>query len=214
MRPTRLTKSGAGTLTLGTSTNNLGGGQVVINGGVLTVDSELRFGTAGTSYSGVVLNGGTLAVTGNSTISGTFTLGLAGGTITHSNDSSDNIGSAGDLQFVGLGARTLTLANNRDNRTKTFRFSIGDNGGPTSVTIAGSGDSNVYVLSGANTYAATTVSAKACTKGCQRAGNLSTISDKRKCSLRCMAKAAPIMVNQMNEIETTSSIQTIALANT
>jgi len=147
-----LTKSGLGTLTLTTATSAING-QIVINGGTITVDSVNRI--AGSS--GITLNGGGFTISGNSTINRVFTLGLNGGTITQSSTGQDNtIGTAGDvMQFVGLGARTLTLVGG-DTRVKTFAFSIGDNGGPTSLVLAGSGDSSVYRLSGANTYTGTT----------------------------------------------------------
>ncbi|MBN8421692.1 MAG: autotransporter-associated beta strand repeat-containing protein [Verrucomicrobia bacterium] len=147
-----LTKSGLGTLTLTTTTSAING-QIVINGGTITVDSVNRI--AGSS--GITLNGGGFTISGNSTINRVFTLGLNGGTITQSSTGQDNtIGTAGDvMQFVGLGARTLTLVGG-DTRVKTFAFSIGDNGGPTSLVLAGSGDSSVIRLSGANTYTGTT----------------------------------------------------------
>lgn len=147
-----LTKSGLGTLTLSTATSAING-QIVINGGTITVDNVSRI--AGSS--GITLNGGNFTISGNSTINRVFTLGLNGGTITQSSTGQDNtIGTAGDvMQFVGMGARTLTLVGG-DTRVKTFAFSIGDNGGPTSLVIAGSGDNSVYRLSGANTYTGTT----------------------------------------------------------
>lgn len=147
-----LTKSGLGTLTLSTSTNTING-QIVINGGTITVDSVNRI--AGSS--GITLNGGGFTISGNSTINRVFTLGLNGGTITQSSTGQDNtIGTAGDvLQLAGMGARTLTLVG-ADARVKIFTFSIGDNGGATSLILSGSGDSSVYRLSGTNTYTGTT----------------------------------------------------------
>lgn len=146
-----LTKSGAGTLTLSTSTNVLNG-QVVVNGGTLSIDAQARVGGS----TGFTLDGGTLLMTGGANLTGVFTLGLNGGTIRHSSDGNQTIGTAGDVvQFVGLGARTLTL-NGLDSRAKTYQFSLGDAGGPTSLTIAGVGDLTVIALNGANTYTGTT----------------------------------------------------------
>lgn len=84
-------------------------------------------------------------------------MGLNGGTITQSNTANDNtIGTAGDsMLFNGLGARSLTLVGAAD-RVKTFNMAIGDNGGPTSLTLSGSGDTTAYRLAGANTYTGTT----------------------------------------------------------
>ncbi|NBT56892.1 MAG: hypothetical protein EBT05_19135, partial [Betaproteobacteria bacterium] len=109
-----------------------------------------------------------MTITGNSTVNGPFALGLGGGTITHNSTSQDNnIGVANvDLLLPGLGARTLTLAG-ADNRSKTFRFNIGDNGGPTNLVVTGSGDGNVITLSGSNTYTGTTT----ITRGILRLGS-------------------------------------------
>jgi len=163
-----LTKSGLGTLTLSTATNVING-EIVINGGVITIDSANR--VAG-SIGGITVNGGGFTVSSNSTIAKIFTLGLNGGTLTQSNTANDNtFGTAGDvLQFVGLGARTLTLVGG-DTRVKTFNFSIGDNGGSTSLMLNGSGDNSVYRLAGANTYTGTTT----ITRGILRIGALTDL---------------------------------------
>jgi hypothetical protein len=57
-------------------------------------------------------------------------------------------------------------------------------------------------------------SATACTKPRRRSGIICKNSVKRKCSLRYMAIAEPSMASHKNEIETTSSIQTIGSENT
>ncbi len=149
-----LTKSGAGTLTLTTGTNAVNG-LVVINGGTLSIDAISRL----TGSTGLVLDGGTFLFTGdasyNSATQSALTLGLNGGTIRMSSGTADRTFGNGNVAFIGLGARTLTL-NGVDSRRKVFAFNLGDNGGPTSLIIAGAGDSTVVELNGANTYTGTT----------------------------------------------------------
>lgn len=149
---TGLTKNGTGTVAIGTSTNSYSG-QTVINGGTLTMDAQARYG----STSGFTFNGGTLnwSATGSS-LPKDITLGLNGGTINVSAATSNlTIGNATPVLFQGLGARSLTLTAVADRKT-TFQFSLGDNGGPTSLTMTGLGDNSLMSLTGSNTYTGTT----------------------------------------------------------
>ena len=106
---------------------------------------------------GFTLNGGgQLNWTAVANLPKLFTLGLNGGTLSISSAGNQTIGTLGDtLAFQGLGARTLTLSNTGD-RKYTFQFIIGDNGGPTSVNIAGTSDTAYSIFNANNTYTGTT----------------------------------------------------------
>ena len=146
-----LTKSGTGALILSSTTSNYAG-QTVINGGSLSVSATTNLGNT----TGITLNGGTFINTGTVNIAKIFTLGLNGGTINITAGGNQSVGTAGDvLNFLGLGSRTLTL-NSVIDRRQTFNFSIGDNGGPTNLSIAGAGDTSYMVLNATNTYTGTT----------------------------------------------------------
>ena len=145
-----LTKSGSGALVL--SGTNTYAGQTVINGGSLSVSATANLG----STTGITLNGGTFTNTGTVNIAKIFTLGLNGGTINMTGGGNQSVGTLGDsLLYLGSGARTLTL-NSVADRKMTFNFSIGDNGGPTSLNINGASDTSYMILTGANTYTGTT----------------------------------------------------------
>ncbi|MGC3968977.1 MAG: autotransporter-associated beta strand repeat-containing protein [Pirellulales bacterium] len=148
---TGLTKNGPGALTVATATNTYSG-ETVINGGTLTMDAAARYG----STSGFTLNGGTLAWTAAANLPKTFTLGLNGGTLNITSGGNQTIGVAGEaLRYLGVGARVLTL-NGVVDRRQSILFAIGDNGGPTSLTLAAAGDTTVMQLSGSNSYTGVT----------------------------------------------------------
>ena len=129
------------------------GGQTIINGGTLSLSAAAQYG----STTGFTLNGGTLTWSSTAGLPKLFTLGLTtGSTINITGAANDSVGTAGDvLQFLGAGARTLTL-NSVADRKQTFQFIIGDDGGPTSLVISGASDTSYMVLNANDTYAGTT----------------------------------------------------------
>ncbi|WP_395753761.1 autotransporter-associated beta strand repeat-containing protein [Prosthecobacter sp.] len=155
---TSLTVSGAGTWTMNGS--NTYSGVTTINGGVLNVITLANGGSAsgiGNSSNiapNLVLNGGTLRFSGSSASTDRlFSVGTSGGTLESSGVFAVNFTNTGSMGFNGQsGARTLTLGgtNSADN---TLAAVIGDSGGATGITKAGSG---IWVLSGANTYTGVT----------------------------------------------------------
>ncbi|MDH4872215.1 DUF4347 domain-containing protein, partial [Pseudomonas sp. BN515] len=104
-----LAKSGAGTLTLGSTSNNTGwSGAVSVTGGTITADTGSRLSTGN-----LTLDGGTLAmtVTGAAGTSTTFTnaitLGAGGGTISVAGGSGANIANFSGV-ISGSGSLTKT----------------------------------------------------------------------------------------------------------
>src|SRR6185436_5904663 len=93
-----LTKSGAGTLSLTTATNTITG-QIVVNGGILRLDAQARYGAT----TGFTLNGGELDWnTAGTALPKVFTVGLNGGTIHSQGAGNSSVGTAGDvLGFLG-----------------------------------------------------------------------------------------------------------------
>ena len=156
-----LTKSGGGTLTLSGGANAYTG-RTTISGGRLSVGtlanggSPSDIGTASSSATNLVLNGGTLQYTGGAaSIDRLFTLGTAGGTIDASGSGALNLNNAGPVGLGDVGPRGLTLTGSSAD-TNTLAAALADNGGVTSLAKLGTG---TWILAGNNTYSgATTIS--------------------------------------------------------
>lgn len=170
-----LTKLGAGTLNITTSSNGWTGA-TTIDGGIINVaalanintSSSIGKGSAGGSAADLVFGGGTLQYTRTTAATPTstdrlFTIGDANG-LTATLDSSSttltntmSFTNTGALVLGGSGARTLTLTGTNTG-SNTFAPIIGDGtGGATSLVKSGAG---TWTLSGASTYSGgTTLSA-------------------------------------------------------
>ena len=138
-----LTKTGAGTLTL--SGVNTFSGNVIVNGGTLSVAADTAFGAVpGAATAGkIVLDNGTLAISasfalstnrgvaiGPSSGTGTGTIDVASGqTLTYAGVIANN-GGTGGLTKTGLG--TLTLSG-----TNTYGGATTINGGVLSINASG-----------------------------------------------------------------------------
>lgn len=157
-----LTKSGTNTLTLSGGANTFTGA-TTLNGGTVIVGTLANGGTASDlgaatrGASNLVFNGGTLQYSGFPVnIDHLFTLGTGGGTIVSAGGFTGGFGLAftntGAVAFSGTGARVLTLAGS-DADTNVLAAAIGDNGGSTSLTLAGTA---FWALTGTNTYSGVT----------------------------------------------------------
>ena len=162
-----LRKTGAGTLTLGSTSSY--SGSTTIEGGILVAgalgninsNSSIGRGSSGGSAADLVFAGGTLRYGGAAATSTNrlFTIGNANdltATIDSSAVSATNTTSftgTGALAYGGSGARTLTLKGSNTG-TNTFAPVIGDgSGGATSLVKDGTG---TWVVSGAINYAGAT----------------------------------------------------------
>ena len=144
-----LTKTGSGTLTLGSA--NAYTGVTTINDGTL-VASALSDGLGSIGTSAVAIDGGTLRFTGGGTTTNRgLTIGAGGATL-------DSSGTGGLLflnavALSGSGARTLTLTGTTTFGSNGLSGGISDAGGATSLTKSGS---NVWLIGGFNDYTGTT----------------------------------------------------------
>ncbi len=156
-----LTKTTAGTLTLGASNSYNGGTK--IRAGILSVSiladggSNSGVGRSQSDASNLVLNGGTLQYTGPAVSTDrAFQLGLgvSAGTLDASGSGAVNWTYTGTMGFFGSDTlpRTLTLTgtNTGDNTLAAIIGNVSSNpNAKTSLVKSGSG---TWVLSGANTY--------------------------------------------------------------
>lgn len=155
----RLTKSGAGTLSLNSA--NAYTGVTTVNSGVLSVSNLANGGTSsgiGSSSNAagnLVLNGGALRYTGGTVSTDrNFTLGVEGGTIDASGSGALTLSTTGSPTLTGTNVeRTLTLSGTNTGNN-TYAGILGNNGtGATSLTKTGDG---TWVLTGTNTYSGAT----------------------------------------------------------
>jgi fibronectin-binding autotransporter adhesin len=133
----RLTKLGAGTLTLSNSNNTYSGG-TQINGGVLAVLSDSNLGAAG---AGLGFGGGTLQLLSGFATGRSVTLDAGGGTIDtgiHSATFSGVFSGAGALAKQGTGTLTLTGASTYTGATavNAGRLQVDGTLGATAVSVA------------------------------------------------------------------------------
>ena len=137
-----ISSTSTGTLTLDNTSNNASGFPETINGGTLRIATVTDLGTGALTF-----GGGTLAVTGNTTITQAVTLNTGGGTINLPGTSatlSGNITGTGNLTKTGTGTLVLSYANGYSGGTTV-------SGGTllvTNTTGSGTGAGNVTVNTG------------------------------------------------------------------
>ncbi|MBB5035635.1 autotransporter-associated beta strand repeat-containing protein [Prosthecobacter vanneervenii] len=160
--PTSVTKINAGIWAL-TGANTYTGA-TTINGTSSTIlsvtslangGSASNIGASSNAATNLVLNGGTLRYTGTgASTDRLFSVGTSGGILDASGTVAElKFTNTGSMGFNGqTGARTLMLIGTYLG-FNTVAAVIGDNGGATSVTKAGTGK---WVLTGNNTYSGTT----------------------------------------------------------
>lgn len=133
-----VTKTGAGTLTLGSA--NTYTGRTEINGGVVSVATFAALGQSNDTAGNLVLDGGTLRYTGatGGATNRLFTLGTGGGTLDASGTATVFFGGSFALGFSTPDASTaLTLTGSG---TGSLAAQITDNGtGKTSIFKTGAG---------------------------------------------------------------------------
>ena len=170
-----LTKSGNGMMMIkvANTTGPRYTNSLTINGGIYSVDRLYDASKPGTGLgssvndaTNLVLNGGTLQFTGDSTTDNSdtgkvrnktdrlFSVGTSGGTLDASGSAPVNFYNTGAMGFNSqTGARSLTLTGSNTG-TNTLAAAIGDNSGATAVVKGGAG---TWVLTGNNSYSGTTV---------------------------------------------------------
>lgn len=157
-----LTKTGNGTLTLGSTTNGFDGG-LFINGGVVQVAAVADAAAESTlgHEGGLTINGGTLRFNGTGTNGDTtrlFTVGTSGATLDASGTGSMSFDGAGNLVMSGTTNRTLTFTGTSGSTVaNSFTPVIVDSnpGGAGNTSVVKSG-SNRWTLVGSHSYEGTT----------------------------------------------------------
>ncbi|OYV04545.1 MAG: hypothetical protein CFE26_16305, partial [Verrucomicrobiales bacterium VVV1] len=167
-----LTKSGTGTLTLGTVNDYTG--PTTITGGVLAIDSLGDAGTPGSigaatsAATNLVINGGTLRLTGLQTNTNrSLTLGTSGGTFdivtaSSSMQISGVVGGSGSLRKSGPGTLILASTNTYSGGTTYSRgrvsISSGTGFGTGPVAITSTGSTTLTIANNAATTVANNIS--------------------------------------------------------
>ena len=172
----QLTKAGAGTLQL-SSTSSTYAGPTTITGGVLSISANTNLGAtpASATPGNVVINGGTLQATagftlstnrgiavGPTTGSGTGTIDVTTGTLTYGGILANNTGGTGGLNKSGAGTLTLSgsAANTYTGATSVAHGTLALNKSGTATAVpgnlaigdaSGAADSAVVQLGGAST---------------------------------------------------------------
>lgn len=148
---TALTKTGDGTLTLGS--NNTFTGKVAINGGFIAASGEARFGPNPGSFTAdqITLNGGGIATTASSNIDFSsnrgITLGLSGGTFSPASSQSitltNVVTGSGRLAMSGSGTLIMagahTYTGNTTINSGTIRLNASDRISNSSILQFSSG---------------------------------------------------------------------------
>ena len=162
-----LTKLGAGTLTLGSSSSRYLGA-TTIGGGTLSIGSlanapdqtatfSSSLGGSTNAAANLVLDGGTLQYSGASVGSTDrlFTLTNNGGGLDASGTSANTAAftNTGAIAYSGSGTRTLALSGSNTGANTLAPILADGTGGATSLSKTGAG---TWVLTGANTYTGTT----------------------------------------------------------
>ncbi|NCX99104.1 MAG: hypothetical protein EBX35_11175, partial [Planctomycetia bacterium] len=167
-----LTKTGAGTLALGSATSTFSG-PVVVNAGTVqasgtgtlaNIGSPSAFGVGNnasdaTNAASVVLNGGTWSIIntgGPVTTNRLFTLTPNGGALVTDNATATDVitfGNPAPIAYTGSGPRTLTLGGSHAGGTNanTFAPQITDAGSGV-VSVTKSGATNWRLTNAANSY--------------------------------------------------------------
>jgi len=152
-----LTKSGNSSATLSGGVNTFTG-PTTLKGGTLIAGTlgyggqPSDIGQSDNTAPSLVFNGGSLQYTGSGAyVDRLFTLGTAGGTIDDEGGLLDLL-NTGVIVLSGTGSRSLTLTGT-DASGDLLSASLGDNGGPTSLTKGGTG---TWILAGNNSYSGVT----------------------------------------------------------
>ena len=152
-------KAGAGTLVLGSASNNYSG-NTTISGGVLSVNtlanggSPSSIGTSSNAATSLVLDGGTLQYTGGAvSIDRQFTLTQNGGGLDSSGSDAITFTSMAAVTTTGSGPRTFTLTGSNTNVNTLNTIDADGTGGATSLVKSGAG---TWLLKSNSTFTGST----------------------------------------------------------